>query len=359
MMAAVDPEIAISSLRLWIAAGSAALLVAIGVLAFATPLKGTWSSVARAGAVAVGALLGAAMAWAFVESGDLHSSGADRRALEIRSEELATRALSPGSSLACLDALAGDSVETACEKALFATPANVAAAVSYAAAKLALLADMADYVRRGGADMDGAMLPLQRALEADRFGFVAHALAVREGCTSIECNALKLLRNPNQVRANLGAETFDRYVDRYQTVWAQPPAAPVADATPAPPALALTGALAPRKMVNIDFPSASSIPPISIMNPEPGAKGPPSVAAANGTNPQAPAAAGPRRTRKQAGNPPEPAPQDPVYLPAVPGLPAPPAAQAAAPQPAAAAPVQLNPFSTPPEASAGTPARAQ
>ena len=49
--------------------------------------------------------------------------------LKLRAEELAAHALSPGSSLACLDALAGDSVETACEKALFASPANVAAAV--------------------------------------------------------------------------------------------------------------------------------------------------------------------------------------------------------------------------------------
>jgi hypothetical protein len=154
-------------------------------------------------------------------------------------------------------------------------------------------------------------------------------------------------------------ETFDRYVDRYQTAWMQTSTAPVADATPSQPAPRQTGALGPRKMVNIDFPSASSIPPISIMNPEPGAKGPPSVAAANRANPQARAAAGPRRARKQAGNPPEPAPQDPVYLPAVPVPPAPAAAQAATPQPAGAAPVQLDPFSAPPEASAGTAARAR
>ena len=141
------------------------------------------------------------------------------------------------------------------------------------------------------------MVPLQRALEADRYGFVAHALAVREGCTSIACNALKLLPYASQVRANLGAETFDRYVDRYQAVWAQPPSVPVAEAPAPQPAAVLTGGLGPRKMVNIDFPTAASIPPISIMNPEPGVKGPPSVAAAAGG---ANAAAG------KAGGPPRP-----------------------------------------------------
>ena len=52
---------------------------------------------------------------------------------EARAEQLGAQALAPGSPLACLNALAGDGVETACEKAMFVSPASVAAASSYVA----------------------------------------------------------------------------------------------------------------------------------------------------------------------------------------------------------------------------------
>ena len=54
--------------------------------------------------------------------------------------ELTARAIMPGSALACLDAMAGEAVESSCEKALFATPEATAAAVSYVGAQLSLLA---------------------------------------------------------------------------------------------------------------------------------------------------------------------------------------------------------------------------
>ena len=59
--------------------------------------------------------------------------------------DLATRALAPGSALACLDTIAGETVENACEKALFASPEATAAAVSYVAAQLSLLAAGSDH----------------------------------------------------------------------------------------------------------------------------------------------------------------------------------------------------------------------
>src|SRR5713226_7195404 len=76
---------------------------------------------------------------------------AERRALDARAFELATHALMPGSALACLDALAGETVEDACEKAIFANPEATAAAVSYVAAQLSLLVSTRDHARRGGA----------------------------------------------------------------------------------------------------------------------------------------------------------------------------------------------------------------
>ncbi len=363
-MVGVDPEMGSSVLRLWIAAGSAALLVAVCVLALARPRASLLSAVAHTAVVALAAILGAAMTWAFLDRAAVRDHDADRGALEMRAEELTARSLAPGSSLACLDALAGDSVEAACEKALFASPATVAIATSYVAARLALVSDMVAYVRHGGADIDSALLPLRHSLETDPFGFLAHALVVRDGCTSQSCQAIEVLHDSSRVRANLSAATLDRYLQHYLTVWAQSPDGPVAETTDGQPtATSQLAAQGPRKvLVNIDFPTAASIPPVSIMNPEPTGKVLPGVAAAAAANPNPPAAvatsAAPqaRRSHKQAANPPAqaatpsppPSPSgaqaqvDPVWTPAPP---------AAAPQAdfvsGGAAPVQLNPSSSP------------
>jgi hypothetical protein len=348
-MVGVDSEMASAVLRLWIAAGSAAVLVAICAVAF----NGLRTNLARTGVVVLGVVVGAAMIWALLGSPVAQDHGADRRALELRAQELTTRTLAPGSALACLDAVAGENVDGACEKALFASAATVAAASSYAAARLELLSDMATYVKHGGRDIDGALAPLRHSLETDAYGFVAHALAVRDGCTSQNCKALEVLRDPSRVRANLSGQTLERYLDRYLTVWALQPdgPAPVADAATQSQPTYQPGGPGPRKTVNIDFPTAASIPAVSIMNPEPGTKPTPAPAsAAANPNPQAPAAAAvspppSKKSRKQAANPPAQAPAaapapaavieqpDPVWTPVPPAPPA----QAAATAPAPAA----------------------
>jgi hypothetical protein len=364
-MLGVVPDIGASVLRLWVAAGSAALLVMVCALAFG------WTrtrSAARASVVVLGAILGASMAWAFLDAATVRDQSAERRALEMRAAKLTAQALAPGSALACLDALAGESVETACEKALFAAPATVATATSYAAARLALLADMVAYTGHGGPNIDSMLLPLRRSLEADRFGFVAHALAVRDGCSSQSCKALTLLHDSSRVRANLSGETLDRYLDHYLTVWNQAPDTPVADLISSPPGA--MGSPGGRKVsVNIDFPTASSIPPVSIMNPEPN-RPVPGAAAAEPNPAPSPAS---KRSRKQAASapaqstPPPPGDStsqvDPVWTPAT-AVAAPKAATAAVPgatiaAPGGGTPVQLNPFPAQPEASAGGAARTQ
>jgi len=357
-----DPEFGSAALRLWVAAGSATLLVVVSALAFDWTRK---RNVVRIGVIALGAVLGATIAWTFLDAAAMRDQSAERRSLEMRAAALNTQALAPGSSLACLDALAGESVEAACEKAIFAGPATVAAATSYVAARLTLLADMVAYTKRGGTNIEGAMLPLRRSLETDRFGFLGHVLALRDGCSSENCKALALLHDPSRVRANLSGATLDRYLDHYLTSWAQPPDVPVAELTASLPATGQTSALGPRKLaVDIDFPSAESIPPISIMNPEPKAPGAPSAAAADLSGHAQVPASPPRRARKQTTNPPAAAvasappspaaPVDPVWGPGTPA-PAPAAASAA---PAAASPVQLNPFPVQPEANAAGASRA-
>jgi len=305
-MFGLDPDIGSSALRLWVAAGSAALLVFVCALAF------DWTrtrTVVRVSVVVVGAVLGGTLAWAFLNGAGARDRNEERRALEGRAAELGVQALSPGSPLACLDGLSGESVEGACERALFATPATVAMATSYVAARLALLADINAYAQRGGGNIDTALLPLQRGLEIDRFGFVAHMLATRDGCTSESCKALALLHDPSKVRANLSGQTLDRYLDRYVVVWAQAPnVPPVAEASPTAAPVAQTGepAGAPKKSVlKIDFPSADSIPAVSIMNPEP--KGPVTPGAA-----AAAVAAGAQSSAKVVG---------PMQMPPMPGAP--------------------------------------
>lgn len=361
-MLGIDSEIGTSTLHLWIAAGSAALLVALCVLAYVRPLAGMQGAVARIGAVVVGAFLGGLMAWTLAATGE-HGQDVERRALEMRAHDLDALALAPGSPLACLNGVAGESVEAACEKTLFANPATVASAASYVAARFALLADMESYSRRAGVNIDAALSPLRHSLEADRFGFVADVLATRDGCTGTSCKALAVLRDPSHVRANLSGGAFDHRLEQYLAIWAQSPEVPGTGAELQTSALGGPGAH--KVILDADFPSAESIPAVSIMNPEP--KGPvvPGAAAAAAIagepNPTHATAAAPARRappRKQASNPPatDVAPVEPVWAPGATNPVAPSTANAA---PTGAPPVQLNPFPTQPGASSNAPVRAQ
>lgn len=292
-MVGVDGEIGISALKLWLAIGSAVFLIGFYLLAYSLPQYVIGRGL-HAGFVILGAGLGAVMAWALL---DYAPSSAERRSLEIRAEQLNAQALAPGSPLACLDAVAGEAVETACEKELFTSPASVAAATSFVAHRLELLAAMVAYGKRGVADIDAVLRPLRRSLEADRFGFLAHVLALRDGCTSENCKALALLDDPGRVRANLGAQTFDRHIEHYADIWAKAADGAVVDA-------GQPGGQPAHKIVNIDFPTAASIPPVSIMNPEPTGPVLPGVAAAAAANPnpQQVSAVGARRARKTAAS---------------------------------------------------------
>ncbi len=107
-----------------------------------------------------------------------------RRALSQRYAELTAQALVPGSALACLDGAAGEAVETACEKTVFAGPQATAAAVAYMAARLTLLADGLAFARHDDPDFAATLAGLRRAIELDRFGIAAHVLAMRDGCTA-------------------------------------------------------------------------------------------------------------------------------------------------------------------------------
>jgi hypothetical protein len=244
--------------------------------------------------------------WIYFQQMERQEQVAERRALEERSAALLARAVAPGSALSCLNELAGEAVEAACEKAVFASPESVSAAVSYVTAALTLLADGSEHARRGDPALSGEFAPLRAALELDRFGIVAHVLA-RRGCTPEKCDALDGFNDISHVVANLRNHVFNDQVTKFTAVWnAQHPA--VADAASA----VAPGLVPPRPSAVVspkyDFPSADSIPPVNIMAPEPGAR---SGAAANaqpappdsGAKP-APAPVPPRRPQTAQGRPP-------------------------------------------------------
>lgn len=198
---------------------------------------------------------------------------AERRALTQRYAELTAQSLAPGSSLACLDGAAGDTVENACERTVFGGPQSTAGAVAYMAARLSLLSEGLAFARTSDPGFAATLSSLRRAIELDRFGIAAHVLALRDGCTAERCPVFALLGDASVIKSNLKAQIFDQYVSRYASNWNEiKQTVPMAERQP--PVMMPVASLpeAPAKAPvpdKYDFPSADSIPPVSIMNAEP------------------------------------------------------------------------------------------
>jgi hypothetical protein len=214
--------------------------------------------------------------WIYVQHTEEQAHAVARRSLDERAAALLARAVAPGSALSCLNELAGDAVETACEKAVFGSPESVSAAVSYVTAELALLTDGLIYAGRVDPAYGAELAPMRAALQLDRFGIVAHVLAGR-GCTADKCDIASLFSDPSRLLANLNDHAFDGRVTKFTAVWNGPPRSAIADAAPARAATVVSP--------QYDFPSSNSIPPVSIMAPEPGQQG---GIAANGQAASAP-----------------------------------------------------------------------
>jgi hypothetical protein len=257
--------VGLPSLAMWTAGVVAALLIVVCYFSF--------SHAGRADRIGVAArvaliLVGAVAAFLAIEAWSRLDLRSERRELDARAQELFMRAATPGSAFACLDPLVGDVVESACEKAVFQSPEATAAALSYVAAELTLLADFTVYARKVGSDPPLALGNLRRSIEGDRFGLVARVLAVRDGCTPGNCPAFAMLTDPGRIAVNLAGRSYDLYVERHAAAWPAGAKSPVVAATgagegDAPPPAAST----PRS--GLFFPSAASIPPVTIMNAEP------------------------------------------------------------------------------------------
>jgi len=158
-------------------AGALAALVFVTVILAA---RGTGSRLLQALCASV--VAGLAI-FAILDRLAVNERAAEQRALLERNLQLSAAAVAPGSPLACLDSAAGEQVENACEKALFADAQSTASAVAYMGARLQLLADATLLAQRGQVEPLAALVGTRRAIELDRYGIAAHVLAVRDGCT--------------------------------------------------------------------------------------------------------------------------------------------------------------------------------
>ena len=228
-----------------------------------------------------------------------NARAAARQALLMRAAEIERSALQPGSMLPCVDGTAGESVGNACERRVFASPESTAAAVAYMGARVDLLNDARALVRRGDTRVKAALAGTRRVVALDRYGIAAHVLSRRDGCTPKTCDVFAMLDHTDALKDNLKAQTFDQYVARYAGRWdgsgakpapvlgpkvsALPPQKETADAGSDPAAQRARAEATPpsasvvrrpdtaHKPVSArwHFPSADSIPAVSIMTPEP------------------------------------------------------------------------------------------
>jgi hypothetical protein len=269
-MLEIDAAAGTLTIPIWAAGAASAVFLTLIVLAIGR--AGVAASINVLFRVAIVAIAVSA-GWLYFQRMDRQEQAAELRQLDERLAALLVRAVAPGSALSCLDELAGETVEAACEKAVFASPEAVSAAVAYVTAKLALLVDRNDYARRTGPTSAPELAPLLAALEVDRFGIVAHVLAQRHGCTAAKCDALTWFTDHSHVLANLRDHTFNEQVAKFAAIWSNPSRVAVDGAAAEPPHPApapLT--VSPR----YDFPSSQSIPPVNIMAPEqPAPRGPP------------------------------------------------------------------------------------
>ena len=122
-----------------------------------------------------------------------------------------------------------------------------------------------NYTARRDQGYESQIAGLRRTIAADRYGLASQVLATRDGCTADACDAFGLVYDDKKLRANLKDRLFDITVARYAANWptrTRPLARPAQAGPASPPG------------PNVAFPSAQSIPPVSIMNAEPPRRAP-------------------------------------------------------------------------------------
>ena len=316
-MFSIDPATGSLIVPLWMSVIALALVVVMTIFAIARA-GGARTVVALIGIVALA--YAGWIGWTLAEHAAASQRHAEREALVQRAMALAASAQAPGTALGCLEGMAGEQVEIACERAVFATPDTVAAAVTHVATQLGLLADALAAAQASDARYDTIIGAARRGLEADRFGIVAHVLLQEDNCSAEQCEILNLLSDANRVRSNLREKPFNALVAKYAPSWANarlgPPVADLSRALPSSAPGSQSGVPVSSKY---EFPSSSSIPPVNIMGSETSPAPPAAGAQATGAAAEAPPvpprrpanAARPRAPRAATGAPAAAPPQPP------------------------------------------------
>lgn len=281
------------------------------------------------------------------------SRRAERNALEERAAALLARASQPGSVLACVDGASEPALAEACERALFAEPQRVAAALAHVRERLLFVSDAVAYADARDARYLDRVKEFRDSIETDSYGFVAHVMASEDKCTPDACARFRILRDPAKVKDNLAAKRMEGLVGKYGAAWrepekaaplsAAPTATPAPEPTPAPalsPPAAATPAPAqtapgpgPRQKVKAGNPAAPRPGAATRRTPEPVA-GLPRVVPRRYLEQEEGDATPPQSNAPGTPPPPPPADAQPAASPAV--------APAALPPPTAISPPRLN-----------------
>lgn len=146
------------------------------------------------------------------------SRSVERKAIEDRAEAILTQTAATDSVLGCLSVSSMQTLDEACEKAIFAEPQRVAAALGVTAERMMLLNDASIYAAREPGFLD-RFDPLRKSLEADQYGFVANVLANDYKCLPDSCTRMRMFKDPEKVKANLANRKFEALLAKHKANW--------------------------------------------------------------------------------------------------------------------------------------------
>ncbi|MBN8919383.1 MAG: hypothetical protein J0H62_01455, partial [Rhizobiales bacterium] len=173
---------------------------------------------------------------------------------------------------------ASPAIREGCEEALFANAETIANALSLTTMRLSLLREEVARAETNS-NFEPLLAALREPLEADPYGFVAHALEVRFACTAEQCSMFPLLSDHRKVQENLRENAFEKKIAALKAAPAhrsteprkEPQTEP--ETQPGAPHGAAPQASLPSQPKplppNFTLPSSDTIPPVSIMDPEP------------------------------------------------------------------------------------------
>lgn len=168
--------------------------------------------------VLIGILLGGlSVGSAMLKQIIVAASISEARALEGRASGLDSAA-AQAPALGCIGA--DPSLIGVCEAVLFERPDTVAAARALVRARMALVEDAFEFVRRRKADyLTERIIAWRRPLEQDPYGLVASALVDFSGCTPSYCPQAAIFGDPTRITANMNEGRYASLIAKYTPIW--------------------------------------------------------------------------------------------------------------------------------------------